>query len=72
MATHKFADLLFLKFPCSAPKCGKPIEKVIREFKGRDNISCPSCGTVVDLKRYKGAIEDAIEFTAELDKKVRE
>ena len=51
---------------------GAPIEKVIREFKGRDNISCPSCGTVVDLKRYKGAIEDAIEFTAELDKKIRE
>ena len=68
MPTYKYADLILLKLSCEAPDCGNALEKTIRRLADRDSIPCPACGTIVDLKPYKGAIDDRIEFAAELDK----
>ena len=56
------------KLSCTATECGSSFEKSIRRLEGWDTIPCPACGTIVDLKPYKGAIDDRIEIAAELDK----
>ncbi len=68
MATCNYADLIMFKLSCTATECGSSFEKSIRRLADWDTIPCPACGTIVDLKPYKGAIDDRIEIATELDK----
>ena len=72
MPTYKFAELILLNLSCDAPECGEPFEKTLRALANRDSIPCPTCKADVDLKPYKGAIDDRVEFAAELDKAPRQ
>ena len=72
LPTYKYADLILLKLSCEVPDCGNVFEKSIRRLADRDSIPCPACGTIVDLKPYKMAIDDRVEFAAELDKAPRQ
>ena len=72
MATCNYADLIMFKLSCTATECGSAFEKSIRRLADRDTIPCPACGTIVDLKPYKGAINDRVEVAAELDKGPRQ
>ncbi len=71
MATYKYADLILFKLSCTAAECGNTFEKTVGRLADRDTIPCPACGTFIDLKPYKGAIDDRVEVAAELDKAPR-
>ncbi len=63
-----YLDLFLFPLRCPVPQCATDFRIAIRGLVSRDAVHCPQCGSVVDLKKLKPAINDLARIATELDK----
>ena len=61
-------------FTCQNPRCRKQFKEVLRQLLTVKEVSCPSCGTTINIEDSKrhGEIGKAFDSSNELDKQERE
>lgn len=67
-------DQMFFELECPNAKCGKQIKEVLSQFRDVDEIACPHCSVVVNLKAdsIKGSLDKLFDTATELDKQARQ
>jgi len=57
-------------FTCENPQCGKPFNEVLGRLLKAKEVSCPNCGTTINIRESKtsGPIGKAFDTASELDK----
>jgi hypothetical protein len=54
---------------CANPKCRKRFQKILRSLVNVNEVPCPHCGTVIDIRESKstGAIGHAFDTANQID-----
>ena len=65
-------DQMSHSIKCSNAECGEIFQQTYRNLLQADEVSCPKCGTVQDIRESKrtGEIGSWFNTMAELDKKL--
>jgi len=68
MSASQF-DLHYCSFVCRHPRCRHDFRKSLRALSFLNEVACPRCGTIEDIRDEKtsGKISKAFETAAKLD-----
>ena len=64
-----YFDRLPYSFVCPSPSCGRQFEQILRSLIGADEVTCPGCGAVIDIRETKrtGDLGLTLKNAGELD-----
>jgi hypothetical protein len=70
MRHMSYFDKLPYSFVCPSPNCGRQFEQILRSLVQADEVTCPGCGAVIDLRESKSTGDLGLTFNhaSELDK----
>jgi DNA-directed RNA polymerase subunit RPC12/RpoP len=65
-----YFDRIPYSFVCPSPNCGQQFELILRSLIQADEVTCPGCGAVIDIRESKRAGDLGLTFNdaGELDK----
>ena len=69
-----YFDQMSHPFKCAKPQCGEVFNETYRRLLKADEVTCPKCGTSIDIRESKRTGEIGLWFNtvSELDKKANE